>query len=135
MGTPPNLLSSEVEENLNVDENLSVLQLKENISPNKKINFFDNKRFNNDLKKRKEEDFFRSNDIKIDGDIESLSNVDVYRKVIKEKLGVEKTYRKELLNVAQEIHKKKTQKEKLNKECIQQGNYLQKMRNDFRVSK
>jgi len=95
--------------------------------------FLSTKKLIEEFNKKKEDDFFRSNDIKIEGELENLVNKDLYRKVIKEKQELENSYRKELMNVAQLIYKKKMQKEKFNKECILFANNLQNIRNEFRV--
>ncbi len=91
--------------------------------------------FINNINKKKEEDFFKSNDIKIEGELESLTNIDLYRKIVKEKKELENTYRKELIKVAHQTQNKKLQKEKINKECIFFANNLQKIRSEFRVKK
>lgn len=95
--------------------------------------FIKTKNLIKELNRKKEEDFLLMNDIKVEGDLEFLSNIDLYRKVIKEKMDLEKSYRKELMIVVQQMQKRKYIKNKLNNECILNANNLQNIRTEYNV--
>jgi hypothetical protein len=58
---------------------------------------------------KNEEYFLKNNDIEIEhieGDIDAISNLNNYRNVIKKKIELENTYRKELIIVVNQIQKR-----------------------------
>ncbi len=53
--------------------------------------------------------------IEIDGNLDSMANVDLYRNIIKEKLKIENGYKKDLTNISQKLHELKMGKKNLEK--------------------
>lgn len=53
--------------------------------------------------------------IEIDGNLDAMANVDLYRNIIKEKMKIENGYRKDLINVSQKLHELKIEKKNLEK--------------------
>jgi len=62
--------------------------------------------------------------IEIDGNLDSMANVDLYRNIIKEKLKIENGYKKDLTNLSQKLYELKMEKknlEKINAHSLREG--------------